>query len=195
MTIFFSCEDNIMGKDKSSPEISDVKVNWGRPIKIKFDSLQIDIINDKIDTTIIKIDTLVYTNIDTLNLTETHLDTLILGDTVFFSGYMKDDYQLSSFILRLLKKGLPTIEEMGGDTAFYAKKVWQEIYSKQDTLIKNLRVFDVKDSIKKNTDGTTINVPVATGEYIFRVVLVDTYGKADSLDHKVHLLRRNSLLK
>lgn len=203
-TLFFSCKDNITGKDTSKPTISSVTLNWGRPIKVKFDSIHVDTIFDVndptkyvLDTTIIKIDTLVYTNVDTLDYEGIggHLDTLITGDTVFFSAHLEDDNQLSSFILRLFMSEFPTVEELDGDTAIYIYKVWQNVYSLKDTTIHNMRALPIKDSIPINVDGEKVNLPVATGPYFFRVVLLDTYGKADSLDHNVILLNRNSLVK
>lgn len=204
-TLFFSCKDNITGKDTLQPTIEAIKLNWNRPIRINFDSVQVDTIFDKDDPTKytldtiaeFEIDTIVYTNIDIADfeLEGGHKDTLITGDTVFFSAYMEDDHQLSSFILRLFKSGFPTVAETQTDTAIVMRKVWQEVYGLKDTLIENMRAYPIKDSIPKIIDGKQVTLPVASGDYIFRVVLIDTYGKADSVDHNVWMMHRKSLLK
>ena len=204
-TLFFSCKDNITGKDTLQPTIEAIKLNWNRPIRINFDSVQVDTIFDKDDPTKytldtiaeFEIDTIIYTNIDVADFESQggHKDTLITGDTVFFSAYMADDYQLSSFILRLFKSGLPTVAETQTDTAIVMRKVWQEVYGLKDTLIENMRAYPIKDSIPKIIDGKQVTLPVASGDYIFRVVLIDTYGKADSVDHNVWMMHRKSLLK
>ncbi len=204
-TLFFSCKDNITGKDTLQPTIEAIKLNWNRPIRINFDSVQVDTIFDKDDPTKytldtiaeFEIDTIIYTNIDVADFESQggHKDTLITGDTVFFSAYMADDYQLSSFILRLFKSGLPTVAETQTDTAIVMRKVWQEVYGLKDTLIENMRAYPIKDSIPKMIDGKQVTLPVASGDYIFRVVLIDTYGKADSVDHNVWMMHRKSLLK
>lgn len=187
------------------PTIEAIKLNWNRPIRINFDSVQVDTIFDKDDPTKytldtiaeFEIDTIIYTNIDVADFESQggHKDTLITGDTVFFSAYMADDYQLSSFILRLFKSGLPTVAETQTDTAIVMRKVWQEVYGLKDTLIENMRAYPIKDSIPKMIDGKQVTLPVASGDYIFRVVLIDTYGKADSVDHNVWMMHRKSLLK
>lgn len=179
-TVLFSCKDEISGKDKLKPVISDIKVNWERAVRIKIDSL--------------KIDTLIVTNRETSE-TGARIDTLIKGDTLFFSAHMSDDYQLSTFILRIFKEGLPTIEEAGGDTAYTKFKVWSEIYGVKDTIIENLRAFPIPDSISKNIEGKNVQINVASGDYIFRVVCMDTFGRTDSVDHDVYVLHRDSLLK
>lgn len=204
-TLFFSCKDNITGKDTLQPTISNVKLNWGRPIRINFDSIQVDTIFDKDDPTKyeldtiaeFEIDTIIYTNIDVADYESQggHKDTLIAGDTVFFSAYLEDDHQLSSFILRLFKSGLPTVAETKTDTAIVIRKVWQEVYGLKDTLIQNMRAFPIKDSISVALDGKSVKLPISSGDYIFRVVLIDTYGKMDSLDHNVWVMHRKSLLK
>ncbi|WP_145996316.1 hypothetical protein [Dysgonomonas massiliensis] len=204
-TLFFSCKDNITGKDTLQPTVEAIKLNWNRPIRINFDSVQVDTIFDKDDPTKytldtiaeFEIDTIVYTNIDIADFESQggHKDTLITGDTVFFSAYMEDDHQLSSFILRLFKSGFPTVAETQTDTAIVMRKVWQEVYGLKDTLIENMRAYPIKDSIPKIIDGKQVTLPVASGDYIFRVVLIDTYGKADSVDHNVWMMHRKSLLK
>lgn len=185
LTVFFACKDEISNKDKSQPTISNIKVNWGRPIRIVIDSLDID--------------TTVITNMDTLDLGEEgwreRVDTLILKDSLLFSAYLSDDYKLSTLMLRIYKEGKPTIEEANGDTAFYRLRVWTNMYGKKDTIINNLNAFYIPDIINKNVDGTNVRYPVATGEYNLRVIFFDTFGKGDSVVHKVYIQHRDSLLK
>lgn len=204
-TLFFSCKDEITGKDTSAPTVSAIKLNWNRSVRINFDSIQVDTIFDKDDPSKYKLDTIASFEIDTIIKTNIdvaafesqggHKDTLIAGDTVFFTAYMEDDHQLSSFILRLFKSGFPTVAETQTDTAIVLRKVWQDVYGLKDTLIENMRAYPIKDSIPKVINGKQVTLPVASGDYIFRVVLVDTYGKADSIDHNVWLMHRKSLLK
>lgn len=164
--LFISCSDDDKGSG-NLPTISDVSINIP-------------------DTMII--DT---TNTIILNPIGTTTPILGLGKWMYLNARFQDDDNLSSFSVKLnlrSDKG-----QSGIDTTYLISKGFTTIFGKKDTTIVRQSIVQIPDSMTVSRNNTAIKIPIEQGIYSVQILCMNIYGKKDSIQYNIELLRPDTI--
>lgn len=198
LNIFFSCAEDENDKDKDSPKILDIKVNWGDTISY----------NGVVDTV----------NAPKYRQNSTAPDTIITGRKVNFSARFQDDRGLSTYMIKIYSRDnlIPDIDSdftacqrlyyhdyssMGEqkDTVLCMIDTWsRDVFNQRDTVVsQNDMIILAKypKTVRTATEGlVTKQVPVRPGNYRFDVYCVDKSGKQTREKRNVFIVSRDSFI-